>query len=319
MTSTDHKTAPGFFTTWRVAVRPFAYTASLFPVLLGVAVSSRLGFSVSWLRLAVTVVGVMGFHTAGNLLSDCFDYRRGLDREVHPRSGAIVRGWISPKQALRAGVVLFLVGSVCGIYLVHAAGWVVLLLGVLGAFLSVGYTCPPLSLKYRGLGDLCVFLSFGVLPLFGSFWVQAETFAWQPLLWSLPPSLLTVGILHANNWRDRRTDPARGCRTPASLLGEKGSAVYYCLLVVLPFVLLVGYVGLAHVPGVEFPAPAAVLLALFSVPLAIRLCHRAFAILKEGDRDSLADLDALTAQTHLAFNLLLLAGFVAGSFLSGAA
>ena len=166
------------------------------------------------------------------------------------------------------------------------------------------------------MGDLCVFLSFGVLPLFGSFWVQAEVFAWQPILWSLPPGLLTVGILHANNWRDMRSDPEEGCLTPAAMLGERGAAVYYRLLLAIPFALVAAYVLLARVPGVEFPAPLTTLVVVLAVPLAAGLWRRAASVVKDEERQALDDLDARTAQTHMVFNLLLLAGFIAANYLS---
>ena len=88
---TDAQTRPGFFKTWLIAVRPFAYTASVLSVALGLALAYYRGAGIRWLPLAVTLVGVVLFHTAANLLNDCFDYKRGLDVEPTPVSGAVVR------------------------------------------------------------------------------------------------------------------------------------------------------------------------------------------------------------------------------------
>jgi len=115
-------------------VRPFAYTASVLAAALGAASARHSGYPVRWGPFGVTLLGVLCFHTAAHLRNDCFDHRRGLDTQVLPTSGAVVRGWVTEKQA----------------------------------------------------------------------------FCWLPVLWSVPLSLLTVGILHANNWRDIETDGPRG-------------------------------------------------------------------------------------------------------------
>ena len=86
---------------------------------------------------------------------------------------------------------------------------------VIGAFYTV--------LKFRALGDLAVFLNFGILGALGAWVVQIETFSWMPVVWTVPMAMLVVAILHANNWRDTISDTERRVRTIASLLGDKGS------------------------------------------------------------------------------------------------
>ena len=234
---------------WITAVRPFAYPASCTPVLLGLAIAYHAGHAARWGRFAVTLAGVFCFHTAANLLNDVFDYRRGLDRDVRPTSGAVVRGWLTERQVLRAALGLLTVGVLCGLWLAYVTGWPILLLGVAGAVIALGYTGPGFCLKYAGLGDAAIFLTFGVLPVLGTFWVQAGSFSWLPVLWSVPLGALTVGILHANNRRDLATDPTMGCRTLASRLGEQGSARYYRLLLLGPFVFVLALLLCNLVPG----------------------------------------------------------------------
>ena len=107
---TEAEARPGVLKTWIIAARPFAYTASVLAVLLGLALSYYAGHPIRWGLLALTLAGVVLFHTATNLINDCFDFRRGLDTEVTPVSGAVVRGLLTPMQAFTGAAVLLLVG-----------------------------------------------------------------------------------------------------------------------------------------------------------------------------------------------------------------
>lgn len=296
---------------WLVAVRPFSFTASVTSVLLGLAISRYTGHSIQWGLFVLTLLGVTCFQAATNLFNDCFDHRRGLDVTVFPMSGAVVRGWLTEKQAVRAAIAILGLGVSCGLILVYAAGWVVLAIGVLGTIIAVGYTRPGFCFKYAGMGDLSVFMAFGILPVFGAYWVQTQEFSWLPLLWSVPLSSITVAILHANNWRDIESDKANSCRTVASIIGEDGSAKYYRLLVIGPFVLTVLYLLAGFVPSVEAIAPVTVLIVLLALPLCLKLIK----IRREQDVESFSMLDGKTAQLQLLFGILLPIAFVIASFL----
>ena len=293
-----------------LTVRAFSYTASVTPVLLGTALAAYSGHTVRWGLFAVTLVGVLLFHTAANLLNDCFDHRRGLDTIVRPVSGGVVRGWYSERQVLRAALVLLTLGILIGIFLVWICRLVILAAGAVGAAIAVGYTRSGFCLKYAGIGDFAIMLAFGLLPVFGSYWVQAESFSWLPLLWSIPLALPTVGILHANNWRDIESDQARGCRSVAAILGRSGSLVYYRGLVIGPFVLTATYLVVALAGGVASFAPPAVALVALAIPAAVKLLR-----LSRGSRDVMAVLDASTARLQLMYGLLLPGAFVLAAVL----
>ncbi len=317
---TDAQAKPGFLKTWFIAVRPFAYTASVLSVALGLAMAyyHQPDASIRWLPLAATLLGVVFFHTAANLLNDCFDFKRGLDVEPTPVSGGVVRGFLTARQAFAAGMIFLALGAGCGVYLyVEAgeAGWVILLLGLIGTFIALAYTTAGLCLKFMGLGDLALFAAFGVLPVFGTFWVQTREFHWLPILWSVPLVLYTVGMLHANNWRDIGSDPAKGCRTMASMLGERGSAVYYRLLVLGPFAIIVVYFLLGLVPGLGLRAPLTVLAALLPLPLALKLVKNSRNKGSETDPMSFVTLDGQTAKMHTVFGALLTIAFFVGKHL----
>lgn len=307
-----HDEKISFMKKWLITVRAFSFTASFTSVLLGLALAAYGGYPVRWDLFAVTLVGVLFFHTAANLLNDCYDHRRGLDAQVVPTSGGVVRGWISESQAFRVAIGFLAAGVVCGLFLTWQAGWVVMLLGGIGALIAAGYTRSGFCFKYAGLGDLSIFLAFGVLPTFGSYWVQTGHFSWLPIIWSIPVAAFTVGILHANNWRDLNTDPAKGCRTLASMLGDKGSAAYYHVLMIGPFVMTLVLCALAFVPGMPSNlAPVTCVIVLLAAPLAIKLMRT--------DRTHSAGvfvmLDGKTAQIQLLFGILLPVAFISARWL----
>lgn len=293
---------------WLTAIRPFAYPASVTAVFFGTAVAFYQGASVHGLRFVLTLIGVVCFHTAANLLNDRFDFQRGLDRRVHPGSGAVVRGWLTPASATRAAAVLLILGAGIGMVLFIQTGWPVLALGAAGTLIVLAYTRSGFCLKYTAMGDAAIFISFGLLPVFGAFWVQAQRFSLVPVLWSIPLAFYTVAILHANNWRDLESDPDRGCRTVASSLGEKGSAAYYKFLVLGPMV----WIAAAGISGWfvrSFDSgPVWVVLCLLVLPKALKLVR----IDRIRDPDQFVMLDALTARTQLGFGLLLTLAFLLG-------
>lgn len=301
-----------FLRTWLLAVRPWAYSASIAPVALGTALVFYSGHIICWPLFFLTLIGVVCFHTAANLLNDCFDHRRGLDTEVYPMSGAIVRGLLGENQVVRAALIFAAIGTACGLALVYACGWIILLLGVLGAGLVFGYTRSGFCFKYAGLGDSAIFIAFGVLPVFGTYWVQTQTFSWLPIMWSLPLVSFTVGILHANNWRDISSDTIKTCRTMASILGQQGSKVYYRILIIGPFVLVFVYLFLARATHRPQLAPLTSLLVLAALPMAIKLAK----VDRRENTSAFVMLDGKTAQMHLVFGTLLTIAFLAGRFLA---
>ena len=185
---------------------------------------------------------------------------------------------------------------------------------MIGFGIAVTYTTAGLCLKFLALGDPAIFTAFGPLPVFGTYWVQAGEFSWLPIAWSVPLVLLTVGILHANNWRDIQSDPAMGCRTVASLLGDRGSDVYFRCLALGPYVLTAAY----YAAGLLVPqmrAPASVLIVLLSLPLALKLVAAGRARHSAEDPVAFIALDGQTAKTHTAFGVLLVIGFLIGRHL----
>jgi len=301
---------------WLIAARLFALPASSMPVLFGAAAAWAVtGAPLRTAALVVALLGMMILHTGANMLSDVNDWRRGLDRAPTPLSGAIVRGMLTDRQVRRGALLLLALGAALGAGLAWTTGspalWIV---GAAGIFIGYSYTEPPLRLKYRALGDLAVFLNFGVMGALGAWIVQTRAFDVRPMVWALPVALLVIGILHANNWRDIAGDTGAGIRTVASRLGDAGSLRYYGLLVFAPFVLTAAFVFLPRL----FAAPAAwrlphsALLAWMALPAAVRCFRRARRRRAPVRPLDFVALDGATAQLNLLFGLLYTLGVAWG-------
>jgi 1,4-dihydroxy-2-naphthoate octaprenyltransferase len=286
---------------WKVlwqATRPFAFTVTLVPVLLG----ALLAPTFSWGWLGLTLAAALLLHAGVNVLSDNFDYRRGADTwRVLGSSRVLVDGLMGVTEHLLWGLLLLGLGCALGIALAGLRGLPVLGFGLAGVLLGLFYTAPPLGLKYRALGDVAVFLAFGPLMAMGAYFVQAQELSWRAGVLAVPAGLLTIGILHGNNFRDILEDRKAGYTTVAGLLGPRGSSLYYLLLVAGAYGATAAFVAAGWL------SPWC-LMVLATLPYAWRNVRIAF----RPARVAFTWLDLLTAQLHLLFGLALVAGVAIG-------
>jgi len=300
-----------FYSKWCLALRPFSFPASITPVILGTVASVTVGgASLNTLHFLFALVGMLALHGASNLLNDVYDFKLGLDTKVFPASGAVVRKLVSPEAALKASILLYSSGIIIGIFLALSSTLHLLWIGLLGLFIGIGYSYVWIGLKYRALGDFCVFLDFGILGALGAWTLQTHTPSWIPVLWSIPLGLHIIAILHANNWRDIQSDRIRGSASVAAILGDKGSFYYYGLLLFTPYILVLVYVFVPGFVGSEAKLPFGSLACFLSLPLAVKLFVR--ALRRESPRCELdfVALDGETAKLNLLFGGLLILGFV---------
>lgn len=289
---------------WLVAARPWALPASSMPVVFGTALAWVIGDTpLSVGRFLWALLTMMVLHSAANMLSDVFDDRRGLDgaRDPAPVSGAIVRGLLAGRQVLRGALLLFALGTASGLLLALQTGTALLVVGALGVAVGASYSL----LKVFALGDLAVFLNFGLLGALGAWIVQARSFSWLPVVWAVPMALLVPAILHANNWRDAGKDRELEVVTVASLLGDHGSLVYYGALLFSPFLLTPALMAIPRFSGCGLrPMPLTFLLVFLALPNALRLWGR--AVRRAAPRSPLdfLALDGATARHNLLFGLL---------------
>lgn len=291
---------------WYLATRPWSFTVSAMPVVVTTAFlwwySQQYGtLSVNWWAAVLALVGIVAFHAAGNLLSDYNDHRTGVDEGVDMLP--LVNGSFQPREFVRFGVTMLLIGIAIGFTLIAMTGLDILWVGFVGALLTIGYSW----LKYHALGDVDILLTFGVLPVVGTSIVVVGEVCVPALVLALPVGLITVGVLHVNNTRDTLTDRKAGIRTFAMLIGSKWAVRVYQLELILPFVL----VALAVAFGV-MPAWALVCFVVF--PRSHKMCRRMALLLTEG-AGAIADMDVATSQQQLFFSMLLSLGLVVATIL----
>lgn len=284
------------------AARPWALPASSMPVVFGTSLAVVMGGArLDVFRFFLALLAMMLLHSAANMLSDIFDFRRGLDTEVTPVSGALVRGWLSVRQVAVEVTVFFVAGGALGLWLARVTGPVLLYIGAAGVAIGASYT----FLKSRALGDLAVFLNFGILGSLGAWVVQTRAFSWKPIVWTVPMAMLVIGILHANNWRDSVSDSDRRVITAAYRLGDRGSLIYYGSLLFGSMALVLIFTVLPRLAAVRLPVlPLTFFIVLAALPRALALWKRArLRHAPENPMDFII-LDGATAGYNLLFGLL---------------
>jgi 1,4-dihydroxy-2-naphthoate octaprenyltransferase len=218
---------------------------------------------------------------------------------------------MTPAQVLLEGILFGGVALALGVYFITVAGSALGPLIAGGLILGAGYSMAPTNFKYRGWGDLAVFLAYGIGVTLGCYAIQTHRLSWVAVAYGLPVSFLVAGILHANNMRDVRSDREAHTLTLAMRLGARRARLFYFGLIALAYVSLIVLVATR-----VLVAPA--LLACLSAPLALPLLRQAglgrlreACATAETDGTALLGLDARTAQLHMAFGLLMLLGVAA--------
>lgn len=221
---------------WRTAARVHTWPAAVVPVLVG----SGLAYGEDvfrWDAFVWALVGALAIQVAANFANDASDARRGADTEDRlgpPRMVAL--GVISPRQMWFATWIAIAIAGVAGIALTMIAGWIVLLIGVASIVAMLGYVGGPAPYGYRGLGEVFVFLFFGVVATVGSRYVhdmRAPLAAW---LLAIPVGMLVTSILVVNNYRDIETDAKADKTTLAVLMGRDRTRTLFGILVFGSFV-----------------------------------------------------------------------------------
>lgn len=289
---------------WFGATRYWSFPVSAMPVVAAVAFLAWKGFDINWLCAALALVGNVLFHAAGNLLSDWWDYRKGVDNEEAYAIPNLVFHHFEPEEYIRFSAILFAAGTATGLVLTFISGWELLIIGGIGAALAMSYS----FFKFRALGDIFVFICFGVLPVIGTSFVAAGTVDWSILALSLPLGIFTVAVLHDNNTVDMATDKASGIRTVPMLLGERASVKLFIAYMVIPYLAVTVFCITGLLPWLS-------LMCLLSVPAAFANARAACGWFEKG-REAMLGLDQKTAQVHLVFSILLSAGLAIAAIFS---
>jgi 1,4-dihydroxy-2-naphthoate octaprenyltransferase len=248
---------------WLLAARPKTLAAAVAPVAVGTAVAYDQGGFAPLPALGCMATALL-LQVGANFANDYFDFVHGADTEerIGP-TRAVATGLLSP-QEMRAGTVaVFALAALGGLYLALVAGWPLVVIGVASIAAAVGYTAGGRwSIGYLGLGDVTVFVFFGLAAVAGTAYVQLLRWPAEALWAAVPVGCLAVAILVVNNYRDADTDRASGKRTLAVRLGRGFARGEYLALLALTYA----------APAVHWAAGwdgPWVLLAWLSLPLAV--------------------------------------------------
>jgi 1,4-dihydroxy-2-naphthoate octaprenyltransferase len=249
---------------WMLAARPKTLPAAAAPVIVGSALAFVDG-AFHWGPALAALLAALLLQVGANFANDLFDYQRGAD--AGERLGPVrvtQSGLLTPGQVRLGMGLVFGVAALLGLYLALVAGWPVVLMGLASIAAALAYTGGPFPFGYYGLGDLFVFLFFGVVAVCGTYYVQAHAFNALALWSSLPMGFLITAILVVNNLRDIDNDRRAAKRTLAVRLGPQGTRLEYL------FCLLGAYLtpGLLWLSGMLSPW---IMLTWLSLPLAYGL------------------------------------------------
>jgi 1,4-dihydroxy-2-naphthoate polyprenyltransferase len=288
---------------WLMAARPRTLPAAVAPVLVGTALAATEG-TFRPLTFLAAMLGALFIQVGTNLSNDYSDARRGADTE--DRLGPVrvtAGGLVPPRQVLVATYVAFGMAVLAGAYLIATAGWELLLVGAASILAGVLYTGGPRPYGYEGLGEVFVFLFFGVVAVTGSYFAQVERLTWEAFVLAVPVGLLASAILVVNNVRDLETDRRAGKRTLAVRLGRRRARALYAGMVY-------GAFACAPVPWLagSDELSAWLLLPLPALPLAVPVVR---TVRTRTDGPSLNGALARTGMLQLAFCTLLSAGILA--------
>ena len=283
---------------WILASRPRTLPAAIAPVLVGTALAAYEDeFHV--LPFLAAMVGSTFIQIGTNLSNDYSDARRGADTEDRLGPVRVTAGGLMPPKHVLAGTyIAFGIAVAAGLYLAAVAGWELLVVGVASILAGVLYTGGPRPYGYEGLGELFVFVFFGIVAVVGSYYVQTEELRWEAFALAVPVGLLSSAILVVNNVRDIDTDRRAGKHTLAVKLGRERARVLFTAMVVLSFaapVLILAFGGLT--PWL--------LITLAALPLAVPLIK---TVSSRSDGPALNGALAGTGRLLAVFSVLLSAG-----------
>lgn len=293
---------PSSLGAWVLAARPQTLPVAVAPVAVGASVAYASG-APNWLAVGAALFGALMLQVGTNFANDVFDFEKGADDERRlgpPR--AVQRGLLTPR-AVRVGMAAsFGLAALAGAYLIAVAGWPILVIGVASILSGIAYTGGPYPLGYNGLGDVFVFVFFGLVAVCGTAFVaigDVPALAW---IASVPVGALATAVLVVNNSRDHVTDVDAGKRTLVVRFGRRFGTYEYAALLGSAYLVVVGAITL------DLASPFTALTA-FTMPMAVSLGRRMAAL--EG-----AELNPLlggTAKLLLLHSALLAAGIALGA------
>ncbi|HET8866136.1 MAG TPA: 1,4-dihydroxy-2-naphthoate polyprenyltransferase [Gracilimonas sp.] len=285
---------------WIEAARPQTLAAAIVPVLVGASLAFQSGL-LNWPNTIVALACAMLIQIGTNFANDYFDFVKGSDTDE--RIGfrrATAAGLTTPKQMLNATIMTMTLAFFLGLYLVWSAGWIILIIGLLSLLFGILYTGGPFPLGYNGLGDLFVFIFFGIVAVMTTYYVNALEWSESSFWASLAVGALCVNILVVNNLRDVEQDKISGKKTLGVLFGENILKIEYTLMILLAYAIPPHFF-------VQFDYSIWIFLPILALPLAAYYVYR---IWTEEDKKQLNPMLEKTSQFMVLFGLLFSIGIM---------
>ncbi len=214
---------------WIILTRAQVISMTVTSALIGALLAATRGY-INWAHLGLVIVALILAHMSNNLINDYFDYKQGIDTKDYHRvqysPHPIASGLITEKKLLSVFFTFGLIELAIAFYLFKNTGWPVMAFAVAGFLLSVFYVAPPVKLKYRGLGELAIFLIWGPLITVGTFYVMTKTMPLEAWLASIPYGLVVTNVLLGKHLDKYEKDSKKGVRTLPVVLGWKNAVMF---------------------------------------------------------------------------------------------
>jgi len=282
---------------WLLAIRPKTLPAAVGPIAVGSAVAFADG-KFSLFPALCCLLGAMLLQIGVNLANDYFDCKNNIDSVERLGPVRVTQsGLISPIAVKRGMMVCLFLAAMVFLYLALVGGWPIVLIGAASVLAALAYSGGPYPLASHGLGELFVFIFFGLVAVGGTYLVQAGQLTWMVLLAAVPPGLLITAIMVVNNLRDIDTDRMAGKKTLAVILGRGRTIALYKLLLILGYLVPLAMVSTGM-------ATILIVLPMLTLPLAWLTTKR----ISDEKGAALNDLLAVTAKLSLLYSLLFAVG-----------
>jgi 1,4-dihydroxy-2-naphthoate octaprenyltransferase len=283
---------------WVIASRPATLPAAAAPVIVGSALAGAAGVF-RWDAFVIILFSALAIQVGVNFANDLADAQKGADTEARiGPTRAVATGLLSAADMKRGIMIAFGLAAIAGVYLIWLAGWVILAIGIISIIAALAYTNGPIPYGYYGLGELFVFVFFGLVATVGTRYVYDRTAPADAWVSAIAMGLLAAAILVANNVRDSDTDRVAGKRTLAVMVGREPARWLYAVMVLGSFTVVAAAVRVGVLPTWS-------LLTLLALPLTVRPIRTIFA---ETAGPPLIRVLKGTARLQLVFAALLAAG-----------
>jgi 1,4-dihydroxy-2-naphthoate octaprenyltransferase len=275
---------------WILGARPRTLPAAIAPVVVATAL---VGTDFNWFRALLALKVAVWLQIGVNFANDYSDGVKGTDADRVGPIRLVANGMASAKSVKAAAFISFAIASVAGTWLAFLTSPLLILVGIISIAAAWGYTGGKNPYGYKGLGELSVFLFFGVVATMGTYYALTEDITLLSFIVSVPMGALSCAILSINNLRDRPKDQLVGKLTLAVRIGDRNARLMY-----------VGLLMLAHSAAIAILIPTA-LITLLALPMSFLISRQVLSGISGKD---LIPVLGKTAKLQMIFAILLAVG-----------